>query len=164
MPNASRALRYAAVNKMTKANDSKHLIERISALEQFVIVIKDAQALAVYHKNEIVDLSIINAESAISEAVKSLAQYDKLQTIKSLNVAWFYAKFAQDILTAEATEHILGQDSYLDLIETQKQVSDSLKQTVERLAKRLKSYEGELLDATDETSDDTSNDTEISAQ
>jgi|JI6StandDraft_1071083.scaffolds.fasta_scaffold00003_293 ABC-type nitrate/sulfonate/bicarbonate transport system substrate-binding protein len=132
---------------MPKPSESRLLIERIAALEQFVSAIKEAQAAADYHRSEVVDLSIINAESAISEAVKSLAQYDRLQTNKSLNVAWFYAKFAQDILAAEATEHILGQDTFLDLVETQKHLHDWFQHTMERLEKRLLSYEGELLDA-----------------
>lgn len=132
---------------MPKPSESRLLIERIAALEQFVSAIKEAQAAADYHRSEVVDLSIINAESAISEAVKSLAQYDRLQTSKSLNVAWFYAKFAQDILAAEATEHILGQDTFLDLVETQKHLHDWFQHTMERLEKRLLSYEGELLDA-----------------
>lgn len=131
---------------MAKRSESRQLIERIAALEQFVSAIKEAQAAAVYHQNEAVDLSVINAESALSEAVKSLAQYERTQTAKLLDVAWFYAKFAQDILAAEATENILGQGIYLDLVETPKQVRDWFEHTVERLENRLLSYEGELLD------------------
>ena len=149
--NVSQDRLYAAVKNMAKNTNSKQLIERITALEQFVYVVKEAQKEADYHKNELVDLSIINAESAISEAVKSLAQYDRTQSDKSLNVAWFYAKFAQDILTAEATEHLLGQGHFLDLLETPKQVGEGFKQTVERLEKRLLYYENELLDAAEDS-------------
>ncbi len=132
---------------MPKQSNSKQLIEHIAALEQFVSVIKEAQAAADYHHSEVVELSIINAESAISEGVKSLAQYDRGQTTKSLNVAWFYAKFAQDILAAEATEHLLGHDTFLDLVETKKHLHDWFAHTLERLEKRLLIYEGEILDA-----------------
>ncbi|MFA6207811.1 MAG: hypothetical protein WCT03_25530 [Candidatus Obscuribacterales bacterium] len=138
---------------MAKLSQSKQLIERIAALEQFVCVVKEAQAAADYHQNEAVDLSVINAESALSEAVKSLAQYDRPNTAKLLNVAWFYAKFAQDILAAEATEHILGQGTYLDLVETPKQVQTWFEDTAIRLEKRLLSYEGELLDASSDQED-----------
>ena len=132
---------------MPKTSDSKELIERIAALEQFVRAIEEAHAAADYHHSEVVELSIINAESAIYEAVKSLAQYDSWQAAKSLNVAWFYAKFAQEILAAEATEHILGQDQFLDLIETKEHLHDWFKHTIGRLEKRLLIYEGEILDA-----------------
>lgn len=131
---------------MAKQSDSKQLIARIAALEQFVSAIKEAQAAADYHHSEVVDLSIINAESAIYEGVKSLAQYDCRQTSKSLNVAWFYAKFAQDILVAEATEHLLGHDTFLDLVETKEHLHDWFTHTLERLEKRLLIYEDEILD------------------
>ena len=147
----------AAAKSMPKPNESKQLIERIAALEQFVSAIKDAQVAADYHRSEVVDLSIINAESAISEAVKSLAQYDRSQTTKSLNVAWFYAKFAQDILAAEATEHILGQDTFLDLVETEKHLRDCISHTMERLEKRLLSYASELFETNEDIQDNESN-------
>jgi hypothetical protein len=147
LPQPKQAPLCAAAKSMPKQSDSKQLIEHIAALEQFVSVIKEAQAAADYHHSEVVELSIINAESAISEGVKSLAQYDRGQTTKSLNVAWFYAKFAQDILVAEATEHLLGHDTFLDLVETKKHLHDWFTHTLERLEKRLLIYEGEILDA-----------------
>lgn len=150
MPNLNQPHLCAAANFMTKTSESKELLERIAALEQFVYAIKEAQAAADYHHNEVVELSIINAESAIYESIKSLAQYDCCQTSKLLNVAWFYAKFAQDILAAEATEHLLGQDMFLDLVETKRNLHNWFKVTIERLEKRLLSYEGDILDAREE--------------
>ena len=101
---------------MAKQSDSKQLIARIAALEQFVSAIKEAQAAADYHHSEVVDL-------------------------------WFYAKFGQDILVAEATEHLLGHDTFLDLVETKKHLHDWFTHTLERLEKRLLIYEDEILDA-----------------
>ncbi|MBU6455275.1 MAG: hypothetical protein KGS72_26125 [Cyanobacteria bacterium REEB67] len=103
-------------------NNSKQrelLLGRLTALEQLIVQIDGsyAAASATYHDSELAARSIDNARVALEDAVKSLARghYDRVERL--LNVTWFYAKFAQDIIDAEATEHLLGRGYFIDLIE-----------------------------------------------
>ncbi len=117
------------------------MIQRTAVLEQYVFLIQTAHREADYHSSEVVKRSIANANSALTESIKVLAQEQIWQAERLLNVAWFYAKFAQDILAAEATEHLLGRGQFLELIPSPEQTKKRLSEILNRLQRRLDSYQ-----------------------
>jgi len=117
---------------MAKSKEIKMLVQRLAAMEQFIFLLQEAHSQADYHRNEAVKLSLANANSALSQAVKILAQEEISGAEKLTNVAWFYAKFARDLLSAEATEHLLGHDQFLDLIPTGEQTKQRLSEIMGR--------------------------------
>ncbi len=124
-----------------QSKEIKQLIQKTAVLEQFVFLVQTAHKQADYHASEVVERSVTNANSALSQSVKELAKEEVWQAERLLNVAWFYAKFAQDILVAEATEHLLGQDQFLELIQSPEQTKKRLNEILNRLHKRLDSYQ-----------------------
>jgi len=103
-------------------NNKSHLresaINRSAALEQLIFQIEWAHRNAAsYHNSELAARSIGNAHASLAEAIRSLSLGHHDRVDRLLNVTWFYAKFAQDIIAAEATEHLLGNDRFIDLIE-----------------------------------------------
>jgi hypothetical protein len=114
----------------SKSNQREAAIDRVAVLEQLIAQIDAAQksASSSYHNSELASLSLSNADAAIAEAVKSLSlgHYERVDRL--LHVTWFYAKFAQDIVGAEATEHLLGNDRFLDLIEPESKVQADLQE------------------------------------
>ena len=116
-----------------KSKQREALLDRAAALEQLIVQLDAARrtAAAAYHDSELAGRSIGNARAAAAAALKSLARghYDRSERL--LNVTWFYAKFAQDILNAEATEHILGNDRFLDLIEPASKIQAELLALIE---------------------------------
>jgi hypothetical protein len=125
-----------------KNNQREAAVSRTAVLEQWIGQIDSAQksASSSYHKSELAELSILNANAAIAEAVKSLSLGHYDQADRLLNVTWFYAKFAQDIVGAEATEHLLGDDRFLDLIEPTSKVQADLKELVAAISAKLDQF------------------------
>jgi hypothetical protein len=129
-----------------KGNQKEAVMSRTALLEQLVSQIDGAQksASSSYHYSELAERSLSNANDAIAESVKSLAMADYEQADRLLNVAWFYAKFAQDIVGAESTEHLLGNDCFLDLIEPASEVQANLKELVATISNMLHDFEGSI--------------------
>ena len=131
-----------------KNNQRDAAISHIAALEQLVAGIENAHktASASYHNSELADRSLSNANGAIAEALQSLSlgHYDEVERL--LNVTWFYAKFAQDIVSAEATEHLLGEDRFLDLIEPTVKVQANLNDLVLSVNKILDDFSAKIPD------------------
>ncbi|MBS2009184.1 MAG: hypothetical protein JST01_19175 [Cyanobacteria bacterium SZAS TMP-1] len=118
-------------------------VNRTAFLEQLIAQIDAAHrsAAASYHQSELAENSISNATATITEAVKSLALGDFDNVDRLHNVAWFYAKFAQDIVAAESTEHLLGNDRFFDLIEPQAKVQLQLQELLQVLFGKLDELE-----------------------
>ncbi len=134
-----------APNK-NKGNQRESAVSRTALLEQLIDQIDGAQksASSSYHYSELAESSLSNANAAIAEAVKSLAlgQFELVDRL--LNVAWFYAKFAQDIVGAESTEHLLGNDCFLDLIEPASKVQTNLLELIAKLGSFLDDFEDSI--------------------
>jgi len=115
-PARNKSARYAAQ------------VSRTAILEQLIFQIDRAHqsAATTYHQSELAESSLANATATITEAVKSLALGDHDSVDRLHNVAWFYAKFAQDIVAAESTEHLLGNGRFFDLIETRSNIKNRL--------------------------------------
>ena len=130
----------------SKSNRREAAISRTVALEQLVSQVDGLRksASSSYHNSELAERSLANADSAIGEAVQSLSlgHYDRVDRL--LNVTWFYAKFALDILGAEATEHLLGDDFFLDLIEPASKIEANLKELVASVGTMLDQIESRL--------------------
>jgi hypothetical protein len=130
--------------------DIDSLIESIAAMERFNEALVHVHAAATYRQTEIVSRSLENGALALAEAIKLLAQAKTLAAKRLLHVAWFYSKFASDILAAEATEHLLGQDQFLDLIQPHEQVRATIDATCKRLQSRLDYYENVIATYSDQ--------------
>jgi hypothetical protein len=123
----------------TNSKQRELLLGRLTALEQLIVQVGASYeaAAASYHDSELAARSLDNARVALEDAVKSLARghYDRVERL--LNVTWFYAKFAQDIVEAEATEHLLGRGCFLDLIEPAARVQVELFTLLEQVEAML---------------------------
>jgi hypothetical protein len=125
------------------------LLRRAASLEQLIEQIDNERrhAAASYHDSELANRSIDNAAAALTSAIKSLSRGHHERVERLLNVTWFYAKIAQDVVSAEATEHILGRDRFLDLIEPTANIQAELSDLVgsaERLLDHLEAMIPEI--------------------
>jgi len=114
-------------------------VSRTAILEQLIFQIDRAHqnAAATYHQSELAESSLANATATITEAVKSLSLGNHDDVDRLHNVAWFYAKFAQDIVAAESTEHLLGNGRFFDLIEPRSQIQNQLHEYLALLSSKI---------------------------
>lgn len=110
-------------------------------MERFIEALTETHAATTYRKSEIVSRSLKNSTLALAESLVSLGQGKVVRTERLLHVSWFYSKFARDILAAEATENLLGQDQFLELIQPHEQVRATINATLKRLHGRLDYYQ-----------------------
>jgi hypothetical protein len=129
-----------------KGNQREAAVNRLALVEQLIAQIDSAQknASSSYHYSELAERSLGNANAALTEAVKglSLSRFELAERL--IDVAWFYAKFAQDIVGAESTEHLLGNDCFLDLIEPASQVQANLRELIASFEAILGDYESAI--------------------
>jgi|GEM_PF-3112678 len=121
-------------------------VSRTAILEQLIWQLETAHqsAAANYHRSELAESSLANATTTITEAVKSLALGEHDAVDRLHNVAWFYAKFAQDIVAAESTEHLLGNNRFFDLIEPRSKVQKDLRDHLDLLSTKIENLHARI--------------------
>lgn len=94
---------------------------------------RDHRAAADYHQSELVETSRDNGRSALSEAIKLLSRGQEKEALRLTKAAWFYARFARNILDAEATEHLLGDNFFFDLVQSRAELKSQIAKTMREL-------------------------------
>lgn len=70
-----------------------------------------------YRQNELIADCIKNANNELQDALESLFNGNLKDSFDLAGMAWLYADFGQQILEAEAIEHMLGESDYIELSE-----------------------------------------------
>lgn len=70
-----------------------------------------------YRQNELIADCIKNANNELQDALESLFNGNLKDSFDLAGMAWLYADFGQQILEAEAIEHMLGESDYIELRE-----------------------------------------------
>jgi hypothetical protein len=103
-------------NKTISKAEFPKLLLRAATLELFISKLQTVYQAAEYHASELAKRSLENAQAALSEAVVKLAASDG-HSDRLLNVSYFYACLADNILNSEVTESLVGEGQYFDLLE-----------------------------------------------
>ena len=107
-------------NKISKKS-LPGLLLRAATLEQYLYRQQALSEAAQYHRSELANRCLENASGAIAEAISNLARAN-VHGERMLNLAYFYARLAANILNSENTEYLVGEGCYFDLLDTEQDI------------------------------------------
>lgn len=101
-----------------KQQPSKNQVKtRLATVDLALAKLTEDFKATTYRQNELIAECIKNANSELQDALKSLFDGNIQDSFDIAGIAWLYADFGQQILEAEAIEHMLGESDYIELSE-----------------------------------------------
>lgn len=101
-----------------KQQPSKNQVKtRLATVELALAKLTEDFKATTYRQNELIADCIKNANQELQNALERLFNGDLQDSFDLAGVAWLYSDFGQQILEAEAIEHMLGESDYIELSE-----------------------------------------------
>lgn len=111
-----------SANKINK-NTLPELLLRAATIEQYLHQQQELSEAAQHHQSELANRCLENAQGALAEAISNLARAN-VHGERMLNVAYFYAHLAANILNSENTEYLVGEGFYFDLLDSDQELNN----------------------------------------
>lgn len=101
-----------------KQQPSKNQVKtRLATVDLALAKLTEDFKATTYRQNELIADCIRNANNELQAALDCLFNGNTEESFDLAGMAWLYADFGQQILEAEAIEHILGESDYIELSE-----------------------------------------------
>lgn len=97
------------------AQRTSQSVKRLASVETELLWLESAFQAADFHKNRLVEESIKQASEEFQDAVNELTAGNIQAALELADVVWLRVVYARKLLEGDVSEHLLGEDDYLNL-------------------------------------------------